>query len=132
MKKLTYILALIFITLLAFTGCKQSPDLQPELTGVWTRTIGTGEGAIEGRLKFNPDATFDFTVEGDPHGHMASEGRYSLTDEGITFLGGSCVDPGSYRFRVEEEDSLLYFLPMKDDCGPRKKDLTGEWNKVEE
>ncbi len=128
MKNSKYFALLFVIALSIFAACKQSPDLQPELTGVWTRTIGSGEDAIDGRLKFNPDATFDFTIEGDPHGHMATEGRYSQTDHGITFLDDSCTDPGTYRFRIE--DNVLYFLPMKDDCTPRKKDLTGEWNKV--
>ena len=90
--------------------------------------IGSGSDVFEGRLKFNPDATFDFMIEGNQYGHMATEGRYSQTGHEITFLDDSCTDPGSYRFRVE--DNILYFLPMKDDCAPRKKDLTGEWNRV--
>ena len=130
MRKGLIFVAILITSIFILAGCKESPDLQPELTGVWTRIIGNGPDAIEGRLRFNPDATFDFTIQGDPHGHMASKGRYSQTGHEITFLGGSCVDPGTYRFRVN--NNVLSFLPMEDDCLPRKNDLTGDWNKVEE
>ena len=94
MKKLTYRSVLLFITLLTLAGCKESPDLQPELTGIWTRTIGTGPDAIEGRLKFNPDATFDFSVEGDPLRKISPQGlaAWDLSPDGESIVGLR-VDP---------------------------------------
>ncbi|MEQ9618972.1 MAG: hypothetical protein RIG61_07330 [Deltaproteobacteria bacterium] len=124
-----YIILVLFAVILLSAGCKESPNLQPELTGVWTRTIGSGEDTIEGILKFDPDATFDFTFKGDSKNHEDTEGRYSLEGNQITFIDNSCVDAGTYTFMVR--NNVLTFKEVKDDCGPRKADLNGGWKRVE-
>lgn len=124
-----YITLVLFALIFLSAGCNPPPNLQPELTGVWTRTIGSGEDTIEGILKFNPDATFEFTFKGDSKKHEDTEGRYSLEGNKITFIDNSCVDPGTYTFIAES--GTLKFTLVSDDCGPRKADLSGVWKRVE-
>lgn len=126
MNKYVYITILLLSTLLALNGCRQSPDLQPELTGSWTRTIGSGGGSIEGILTFTSEATFEFTYKGDAPGHEDTKGRYSLSGHKITFEDDSCVDPGTYTF-LAESDALKFTL-VSDDCEKRKEALSGKWD----
>ena len=127
--KYKYIILVLFTVIFLSAGCKESPDLQPELTGVWTRTIGSGNDTIEGILKFDPDATFEFTFRGDSKSHTDTKGRYSLSRHKITFEDDSCVDPGTYSFLVEYK--ALRFTLVSDDCDARKAVLIGDWKQVE-
>ncbi len=127
MKRYICITAILIIGIFLSAGCKESPDLQPELTGVWTKAIESGGKSAEGVLTFTAEATFEFTVRGEAPGHEDTKGRYSQTGHEITFEGSSCVDPGTYRFDVT--NNVLTFTPLRDDCTERKETLTGTWNK---
>ncbi|HML96637.1 MAG TPA: hypothetical protein PKC29_14535 [Thermodesulfobacteriota bacterium] len=122
-------LALLLLFLIAGVGasCQDSPDYELLLVGSWERSAAENGHSFRGSLEIRPDGTFSFTFEGDAPGHSDSHGKWSLSGRDITFLDNSCVDPGTYRFRLKRDQ--LSFLPLREDCGPRKNALTGDWEK---
>lgn len=130
MNRYLYITILLLSTLFIFYGCREAPNLQPELTGTWTKTIGSGEDSIQGILTFTSEATYKFTYKGDAPGHENTEGRYSLSGHKITFEDDSCIDPGTYTF-IAESDTLKFTL-VSDDCEKRKEALAGKWTSLAE
>jgi len=97
------------------------------LVGSWERSTSENGLSFRGSLELRPDGTFSFTFEGTAPGHSDSHGKWSLSGRDITFLDSSCVDPGTYRFLLKRDK--LSFLPLREDCGPRKNALTGDWMK---
>ncbi|MCC6713291.1 MAG: hypothetical protein IT344_08000 [Candidatus Dadabacteria bacterium] len=123
-------LALFFLLLIAGSGasCRDAADYAPLVAGSWERSAAENGFSFRGSLEMRPDGTFSFTFEGTAPGHSDSHGKWSLAGRDMTFLDSSCVDPGTYRFLVKKE--TLSFLPLKDDCEPRKNALTGEWTRI--
>jgi hypothetical protein len=123
-------LALSLLLLIAAAGvsCKSPTDYEPLIVGSWERSAAENGFSFRGSLEMRPDGTFSFTFEGTAPGHSDSHGKWSLLGRDMTFLDNSCVDPGTYRFLVKKE--TLSFLPLRDDCEPRKNALTGEWEKI--
>jgi len=123
-------LALSLLLLIAGAGaaCQGPADYEPLIVGSWERSAVENRFSFRGSLEMRPDGTFSFTFEGTAPGHSDSHGKWSLSGRDMTFLDDSCVDPGTYRFLVKKE--TLSFLPLKDDCEPRKKALTGEWSRT--
>ena len=120
-------LALFLLLLIAGAGasCQSPTDYEPLIVGSWERSAAENGFSFRGSLEMRPDGTFSFTFEGTAPGHSDSHGKWSLSGRDMTFLDNSCVDPGTYRFLVKKES--ISFLPLKDDCDPRKNALTGEW-----
>ena len=122
-------LSLLFLIAAAGVSCKSSTDYEPLIIGSWERSAAENGFSFRGFLEMRADGTFSFTFEGTAPGHSDSHGKWSLSGRDITFLDNSCVDPGTYRFLVKKNS--ISFLPLRDDCDPRKNALTGEWTRTE-
>lgn len=123
----TAALSLLLLLSAAGASCQSPPDYELLLIGSWERSASEKGYSFRGSLELRPDGTFSFTFEGDAPGHSDSHGKWSLSGRDITFLDNSCVDPGTYRFRLKQDQ--LSFLPLREDCGLRKNALTGDWKK---
>ncbi len=119
--------SLLLLLSLTAASCGNSPDYEPLLMGSWERSTSENGLSFRGSLELRPDGTFSFTFEGTAPGHSDSHGKWSLSGRDITFLDNKCVDPGTYRFLLKS--GKLSFLPLREDCVPRKNALTGDWMK---
>jgi len=118
---------IIFLLVLAASGCGDSAEIRSHMSGTWERHVMSEDGSFVGFLTLGQDSSYSFTFEGEVRGHERSAGSYSLSGRDITFEDDSCGGAGKYRFLVK--DGVLSFLPLGDGCGKRKAVLAGEWKR---
>ncbi len=118
-KGLLYLSIFLVMSALA---CKSTVESQ-EPVGIWEK-IST-QGQTLGTLEFKKNSYFYFTASSKDHSD--SNGRYSLTENHITFEDDTCYNPGTYTYKLE--NNQLTFELISDSCETRANALSGSWNR---
>lgn len=117
------LISLIIFSVLTTIGCKDNTPDQPE--GVWVRHSTQTDGALLGTLELKESSLFIFITAQE--GHKDTNGRYSLTENHITFEDDICYKPGTYTYSVSKK--VITFTLMSDTCEERVKILSGTWTR---
>jgi hypothetical protein len=123
MKRIKVLIFLVIFSVLATIGCKDNAPDKPD--GVWVRYSTQTDGSLLGTLELKESSLFIFITA--QKGHKDTNGRYSLTENHITFEDDSCYNPGTYTYSVVKKD--LTFTLMSDTCEERVKILSGTWTR---
>jgi len=119
-KALAY---LLILTALVITGCKDREPAEPK--GTWIKHSTNSEKQALGTLELKDNSLFFFTTQAP--GHTDTKGRYSLTENQITFEDDTCYSPGTYTYRVSKKE--ITFILLSDHCAERVKILEGQWSR---
>ena len=120
-KGLLYLSVFLMMSALA---CKSTVD-RPEPVGVWQKSSNQAQNENIGTLELKDDSIFIFTASSK--GHSDSTGRYSLTEDHITFEDDTCYTPGTYTYDLENDQ--LTFELISDSCEMRANALSGTWSR---
>lgn len=123
MNRTTILSFILVIALFTALSCKDERPVDPQ--GTWMKYSTEENGELLGTLELKESSLFVFTASAQ--GHKNTDGRYSLTLDGITFEDDSCYSVGTYSYNLS--NSELTFIKIKDDCGDRVKVLAGTWTK---
>lgn len=123
MNRVRTLSCILIIALSATLGCKDERPANPE--GTWTKYSTQADNGLLGTLELKGNSLFVFTAVAQ--GHKDTNGRYSLSLDGITFEDDSCYSVGNYSYSLGKSD--LTFTKISDDCEERVKVLTGTWIK---
>ena len=117
---------LLYLSLFLFLACLacSSDDERSALVGKW---IKHAKSDTPGTMEFKDNSFFYFTAASEEHAD--SQGRYSVTENKITFEDDTCSDPGSYEYLIDNK--TLSLTTVRDHCEVRGLVLRGNWTRDE-
>lgn len=118
------LLYLSIFLVMAALACKSKVET-PAPVGVWDKTTTQASNQVLGTLELKKNSIFIFTAIAKEHSD--SQGRYSLTENNITFEDDTCYSLGTYTYRID--DNQITFELISDSCENRANALSGTWSK---